>query len=54
MPFKQLTPIEVVGLVGDIRQSLDDDFRAGFYRPALQNAPPSFTFAVKTTGDPLW
>jgi predicted permease len=47
------TPVEIVGIVGDIRQSLDDEYRPGFYRPALQSGPPSFMFVVKTTGDPL-
>jgi putative ABC transport system permease protein len=47
------TPIEVVGIVGDIRQSLDDEYRPGFYRPSLQGGPPSFMFVVKTTGNPL-
>jgi putative ABC transport system permease protein len=47
------TPVEIVGLVGDIRQSLDDEYRPAFYRPALQAGPPSFMFVVKTTGNPL-
>jgi predicted permease len=47
------TPIEVVGIVGDIRQSLEGDFAAGFYRPALQAGPPTFAFVVRTTSDPL-
>jgi len=47
------TPIEIVGIVGDIRQSLDDEYRPGFYRPALQSGPPSFIFVAKTTGNPL-
>jgi putative ABC transport system permease protein len=46
-------PVEVVGVVGDLRQSLDDEFRAGFYRPALQAGPSSFMFVVKTAGDPM-
>jgi predicted permease len=45
-------PIEVVGIVGDIRQSLEGDFAAGFYRPQLQAGPPTFAFIVRTTGDP--
>jgi predicted permease len=47
------TPVEIIGIVGDIRQSLDDEYRHGFYRPALQGGPPSFMFVVKTTGNPL-
>lgn len=47
------TPIEVVGIVGDVRQGLADEFRAGFYRPTLQAGPPSFRVVVKTVGDPL-
>ena len=47
------TPIEIVGIVADIRQSLDDEVRPGFYRPALQGGPPSFMFVAKTVGNPL-
>jgi predicted permease len=46
-------PIEIVGIVGDIRQSLDDEYRPGFYRPALQGGPPSFMLVVKTERNPL-
>jgi putative ABC transport system permease protein len=46
-------PVEVVGIVGDIRQSLEGEFEGGFYRPALQAGPPSFAFVVRTTGDPI-
>jgi len=48
----KMTPVEVVGIVGDIRQSLEGEFEGGFYRPALQVGPSSFAFMVKTTGDP--
>ena len=48
-----IAPVEIVGIVSDIRQSLDDEPRPAFYRPALQGGPPSFMFAVKTTGNPL-
>jgi putative ABC transport system permease protein len=48
----KMTPVEVVGIVGDIRQSLEGEFAGGFYRPALQVGPSSFAFVVKTTGDP--
>ncbi len=46
-------PVEIVGIVADIRQSLDDEYRPGFYRPALEGGPPSFMFVAKTTGNPL-
>jgi predicted permease len=48
-----MTPVEVVGIVDDIRQSLEGEFVGGFYRPALQGGPPSIGFVVKTTGDPF-
>jgi len=46
-------PVEIVGIVGDIRQSLDGEYRPGFYRPALQGGPPSFMLVVKTERNPL-
>jgi len=46
-------PVEVVGIVADVHQSLDTDPMAGVYRPWAQNPVPSSAFAVRTEGDPL-
>ena len=45
---------EIVGVVADIRQSLeDDDPRPSMYWPAYQTVAPTMMFAVRTTDDPL-
>jgi predicted permease len=46
-------PLEIVGIVGDIRQSLDGEPTPAMYRSALQAVSPTFMFAVRTDGDPL-
>jgi predicted permease len=47
-------PTEVVGIVGDVKESgLDADVRAGVYRAAWQMPPESAMVAVRTKVDPL-
>jgi predicted permease len=44
---------EIVGVVADIRQSLDGEPTPSMYWPAYQTVAPTMMFAVRTTGDPL-
>jgi putative ABC transport system permease protein len=47
-------PAEIVGIVGDVRESgLDDDAHSGVYRAAWQRPPETAMVAVRTEGDPL-
>jgi predicted permease len=46
-------PLEIVGIVGDVRQSLDGEPTPAMYRSALQAVSPTFMIAVRTDGDPL-
>ena len=46
-------PLQVVGIVGDVHQSLDNDPTPAMYRSALQAVSPTFMVAVRTDGDPL-
>jgi putative ABC transport system permease protein len=43
---------EVLGVVGDVRQSLDRPPRPEFYRPHTQNPSGSMTIVVRTAADP--
>src|SRR5712692_4830969 len=46
-------PVEIVGIVADLHQSLEIDPGPGMFRPCSQLPPPSGMFAVRTQGDPL-
>src|SRR5207245_6500141 len=46
-------PVEIVGIVADLRQSLEIDPVPGMFRPCFQTPPDSAMFAVRTEGDPL-
>ena len=46
------TEVEVVGVIGDVRDELDDDPRPSFYLPHPQRPYGAFHFTVRTTGDP--
>lgn len=46
-------PIEVVGIVADVRQSLEVDPMPGIFRPCSQAPLSSAMLAVRTEGDPL-
>jgi len=46
-------PVEIVGIVADLRQSLESDPGPGMFRPCSQTPPASAMFAVRTEGDPL-
>ena len=46
-------PVQIVGIVADMRQSLEGEFTAAMYRSAFQAVSPSFMFTVRTEGDPL-
>ncbi len=49
----QTTQYEVVGIVRDIRQSLDGDVTPATFRPSLQLVLPTMMAAVRTEGDPF-
>ncbi len=44
---------EIVGVVGDIRQSLDGEPTPSMYWPIRQTVSPTMMVAVRTSGDPL-
>jgi predicted permease len=46
-------PVEIVGIVADVHQSLEADARPGMFRPCAQIPPLSAMFAVRAEGDPL-
>jgi len=46
-------PVEIVGIVADLHQSLEADPGPGMFRPCSQAPPASAMFAVRTEGDPL-
>lgn len=47
-------PVEIVGIVADMRQGLDGNAWPGtVYQPFAQGAPQSALFAIRTDGDPL-
>lgn len=46
------TAVEIVGMAGDVRTSLEGDPDALLYRPLRQVYFPNLVFHVKTTGDP--
>ncbi|HKD92654.1 MAG TPA: ABC transporter permease [Terriglobales bacterium] len=48
----QATQYEVVGIVGDTRQSLDGEIIPGTFRSSLQLVSPTMMVAVRTQGDP--
>lgn len=49
-----LKPVEIVGVVGDVRQSLEGNAWPGtVYLPFSQGTPQSSMFAIRTVGDPL-
>ncbi len=46
-------PLEIVGVVGDVKQSsLDQDAEAAAYRPQAQIPAPNATMVISTTQDP--
>lgn len=47
------TQYEIVGVVGNIRQSLDGEPTPGMYWPASQTLSPTMMVAVRTQGDPV-
>jgi putative ABC transport system permease protein len=47
------TQYEIVGVVGDIRQSLDGEPTPGMYWPAYQTMSPTMMVAVRTQGNPV-
>lgn len=49
----QTTQYEVVGIVGDIRQSLDGDVTPATFRSSLQLVSPGMMVAVRSEGNPL-
>jgi putative ABC transport system permease protein len=49
----QTAQYEVVGIVGDIRQSLDGDLTPATFRSSLQLVSSTMTVAVRIEGDPL-
>jgi predicted permease len=49
----QTTQYEIVGVVGDTRQSLDGESTASMYWSAYQAASPTMMVAVRTEGDPI-
>jgi len=49
----QTTQYQVVGIVADIRQSLDGDMIPATFRSSLQLVSPTMMVAVRTEGDPL-
>jgi predicted permease len=49
-----LTPLQIVGIVADVRQSgLTEAAQEAIYRPRTQTPPMPAMFAVRTEGDPL-
>ncbi len=49
-----LKPVEIVGVVGNVRQALEGNAWPGtVYLPFAQQAPQSATLGVRTEGDPL-
>ena len=46
-------PVEIVGIVADLHQSLESDPGPGMFRPCSQTPLASAMFAVRTEGDPL-
>jgi len=46
-------PVEIVGIVADVRQGLGVDPKPSMYRPSAQNPPLSAMFAVRTEAYPL-
>jgi predicted permease len=47
------TPYEIVGIVGDVRQSLDGEPTPSMFWSAYQEPSPTMMVAVRTQGDPL-
>jgi putative ABC transport system permease protein len=46
------TEVEVIGVVGDVRDELHEDPRPSFYVPHSQRPYGAFHFTVRTNGDP--
>lgn len=46
------TEAEVIGVVGDVRDALQEDPRPSFYLPHSQRPYGAFHFTVRTNGDP--